>query len=506
MKKSEVTIALAFGLLVFIVALQSCRQQNEQSSETPASEVDSTVVNIPWSEESEMLGLGVPYGGDLDSLVKRRIIRALVPYSRTYYHIDGKGRSGMAFEALNAFEQYVNKQLGFSTPQVRVVFIPVSHDQLIKMLAEGYGDLALGGITILEERKSLVDFSTPTQSGIKQVVVGGPGSVPLRNLAALSGKPVYIYKNGSYAQSLRKLNDSLEHVMLPPVQVQPVDEYLSVDDILEMVATGHLPYTIAEADVAHHWASQWDSLKVYDDLVVRSNSAYGCAVRKETPKLLALVNKFLKTHRKGTEYGNVLYSRYLGTKKQASRLRPKVSPETIHKLQGHFVEYAGRYQLDWLLLMAQGYQESRLDNTVVSSAGAVGIMQVKPSTAAGAPINIRNVHKLENNIHAGAKYDRHLIDHYFQDEPMDDLNKQLFALAAYNAGPSRIAHLRKVAQSKRLNHNVWFNHVEKVVAHEVGRETVQYVSNIYKYYTSLSALRAYEQSSGKPIWPTGKNP
>ncbi len=449
-----------------------------------------------------MLGMGESYGGDLDSLVKRRIIRALVPYSRTYYHIDGKGRSGMAYEAVNAYEQYLNTKLGFSPPKVRIVFIPVSHDQLLTALRDGYGDLALGGITVLEERKAMVDFSTPTQTGLTQIVVGGPSSLPLRRLSDLSGKPVFVYKHGSYAQSLRRLNDSLQRVLLPPVQIQPVDEYLSVEDILELVSAGHLPYTVVESDMAHYWATQFDSLRVYDHLVVRSNASYACAVRKGTPKLMASINQFIQTHRKGTEFGNILYRRYLGNeRKTASRLHPKFSPAAVRSLQGHFVTYGNRYQLDWLLLMAQGYQESRLDNNVVSRAGAVGIMQVKPSTAAGAPINIRNVRQLENNIHAGVKYDRHLIDHYFQDESMDVLNRHLFALAAYNAGPARIAQLRKVAQARKLNPNIWFNQVEMVVAREVGRETVQYVSNIYKYYISLSALRAYERAAGKPVWP-----
>lgn len=506
MKKFDISALLALGTLVTAFTFQSCKPKPAEQSIAQSSAEDSVVVNIPWSQESEILGLGTPYGGDLDSLVQRRIIRALVPYSRTYYHIDGKGRSGLAYDALNAFEQFLNKQLGFSTPRVRVVFIPVSHDQQITLLNQGYGDLALGGITILNERKSLVDFSAPTQSGIKQIVVGGPASAPLSSLSDLSGKPVYVYKHGSFAQSLRRLNDSLQRVMLPAVQIQAVDEYLSVEDILEMVNAGLLPYTIADADVARHWSTQMDSLVIYEDLVVRKNSSFGCAVRKGTPKLLAMIDKFVKTHRKGTEFGNILHRRYLGEARQSTRLHSKVSHETIRKLQGHFVEYAKRYQLDWLLLMAQGYQESRLDNNAVSTAGAVGIMQVKPSTAAGDPINIRDVRKLENNIHAGAKYDRHLIDHYFTDEPMDDLNKQLFALAAYNAGPSRIAHLRKVAKSRKLNPNIWFNQVEMVVAKEVGRETVQYVSNIYKYYISLSALRSYEKASGKAVWYPAYNP
>lgn len=493
-----------FGLAILLSCKPKVVEQSEaQSQIADSTATDSLTTRIHWSEESEMLGLGIPHGGDLDSLVKRRVIRALVPYSRTYYQIDGQERRGIAYDAFNAFEQYLNKELGFSPPHVRIVFIPASHDQLLSLLEDGYGDVALGGITILEERKTRVDFSLPTQTGIKQVVVAGPTAAPLNSLADLSGKPVYVYKHGSYAQSLRRLNDSLQRIMLPPVQILSVDEYLSVEDILEMVGAGHLPYTIAEDDVALYWSTQFDSLRVYENLVVRSNASFGCAMRKGTPKLKAMVDKFAKTHAKGSQFGNMTYNRYLGKARHKSHMRPGASPEMIRKLQGHFVEYANRYQLDWLLLMAQAYQESRFDNNAVSSAGAVGIMQVKPSTAAGKPINIRDVRKLENNIHAGAKYDRHLIDQYFPDTSMDKLNQQLFALAAYNAGPGRIAQLRKMAKARRLDANIWFNQVEMVAAKEIGRETVQYVSNIYKYYISFSALRSYQQTTGKTVWPTG---
>jgi membrane-bound lytic murein transglycosylase MltF len=501
LRKRKIWFFLILGLFATPSIIHSCGPRTrEQAGQGVALAVDSLSVNVQWSEESEMLGLGVAQWGDLDSLVKRRVIRALVPYSKTYYHIDGKGRSGMSYDALNAFEQYLNRQLGFNPPRVRVVFIPVNHDQLIEFLHKGYGDLALGGITVLEERKQFVDFSIPTRTGMNQVVVGGPSSYPLQSLLDLSGKPVFVYGRGSYAQALDQLNDSLEQIMLPPVQIHAADEYLSEEDILELVNAGHLPYTIVEEDLALHWASQSDSLRVYDNLVVRRNSSYACAVRKDAPRLRAMIDKFLKTHRKGTEFGNILFNKYLGVNKHAPRLHPKVSEATLRKVEGHFREYGERYRLDWLLLMAQGYQESRLDNTAKSSAGAVGIMQVKPSTAAGDPINIRNVYALENNIHAGAKYDRHLMDHYFQSESMDELNRHLFALAAYNAGPARIAHLRKVAEARKVNPNIWFGHVEKVVAHEVGRETVQYVSNIYKYYISFSALRSYERNRGQSVW------
>ena len=97
--------------------------------------------------------------------------------------------------------------------------------------------------------------------------------------------------------------------------------------------------------------------------------------------------------------------------------------------------------------------------------------------------------QLEPNIHAGVKYIRMLVDRYYAKEPMDDLNKMLFAFAAYNAGPGRIRQLRREAADRNLDPNVWFNNVERVASERIGRETVTYVSNIYKYYVAYLLIQ-----------------
>ena len=147
-----------------------------------------------------------------------------------------------------------------------------------------------------------------------------------------------------------------------------------------------------------------------------------------------------------------------------------------------FLKYANQYDFDWLMRMAQAYQESRLDHATKSPAGAVGIMQIKPSTAADKRVNIKDINQLENNVHAGTRYMRFLRDHYFGDSDMNETEKTLFAFAAYNAGPSRLINLRREAAAAGLDPNVWFGNVEVIAARRIGRETVQYVSNIYKYW------------------------
>jgi membrane-bound lytic murein transglycosylase MltF len=164
-----------------------------------------------------------------------------------------------------------------------------------------------------------------------------------------------------------------------------------------------------------------------------------------------------------------------------------------------FKKYATQYDFDWLLLVAQGYQESGLDQKIRSPVGAVGVMQVMPTTAKDKNVAIPDIHKVEPNIHAGVKYLRFLVNQYFDEPGIDRMNRHLFAFAAYNAGPNRIQRLRQQAAQEGLDPNKWFNNVELVVAKEVGRETVQYVSNIFKYYVAykLTIERAQQRDQAK---------
>jgi membrane-bound lytic murein transglycosylase MltF len=159
-----------------------------------------------------------------------------------------------------------------------------------------------------------------------------------------------------------------------------------------------------------------------------------------------------------------------------------------------FQRYAKEYEFDYLMLGAQAFQESRIDQSVRSPAGAVGVMQIKPSTAADPSVGIMDVEtSADNNVHAGVKYLRFVVNEYFNDAKMDSTNKLLFAFTSYNAGPARIAKLRKQAEAQGLDPNLWFRNVEYVAAKEIGQETVQYVSNIYKYYTAYKQIEAVNQ-------------
>ena len=169
----------------------------------------------------------------------------------------------------------------------------------------------------------------------------------------------------------------------------------------------------------------------------------------------------------------------------------------FHRTVDLFRRYGRQYDLDYLLMMAQGYQESQLDQDARSGVGAIGVMQLMPET--GRAMDVGDIRQIEPNIHAGVKYIRFMEDQYYAKSPMTELNKGLFAFASYNAGPNRIEEMRRIARERGLDPNVWFNNVELVVAAEVGRQTVQYVSNIYKYYIAYQLIAEDEAAEAKTL-------
>ncbi len=211
-----------------------------------------------------------------------------------YYSIDVNKRSGIAFEALNLFENSLNQQLNLKPHQVRIIFMPVNRSQVIPLLRAGYADLAFAGMTITEERKKLVDFSIPSITGLKEIIVAGPSSPKLNTLADLSGKDIYLREGSSYESAAIKLSDSLKSIGLKPIIIKTLDPYLESEDILEMVNSDVIPYSAMVEDVAQLWANVMDKLVLYENIPLSSNVSYGWLFRKGSPKLEATANKFIK--------------------------------------------------------------------------------------------------------------------------------------------------------------------------------------------------------------------
>jgi membrane-bound lytic murein transglycosylase MltF len=196
----------------------------------------------------------------------------------------------------------------------------------------------------------------------------------------------------------------------------------------------------------------------------------------------------VKTNKKGTVAQNVLINKYVKSTKWVKNARSDEDIQRFRSMIDLFKKYSDRYDFDWLLMAAQGYQESGPDQSKRIQVGAIGVMQVMPATAKDRSVNIPDIENLESNIHAGIKYNRWVVDNFYDDPGIKPVDAALFAFASYNAGPGRVSRLRKEAAEQGLDPNRWFNHVELVAAKRIGRETVQYVSNIYKYYLAYQMV------------------
>ena len=424
---------------------------------------------------------------DLDAMVKRRNIRALVFYSRSgFFYVNGRPQ-GIYYEALRAFEQSVNQNLQTGKQQVQVTFIPVRPDQAEKALTQGVGDLIAYGLTVTAEREQRVSFSVPIATNIKQIVVTGKGVGPVSSLQDLGGKKVFVNPLTTYPGNLAKVNDSLRKQGKPPILIESADKNLLDEDLLEMVNAGIIPATVTITDRARLWASVLPDITPQPSLVIADEGTLAFAMRKNNPKLKGLADEFVKSHMAGTSFGNTLMRRYLQNTKWITNPTTKAQLQAFNQTVIFFKKYASQYDLDYLLVVAQGYQESML-NQAARHGGAVGIMQIKPAIAAAAPISIPDVMTAENNIHAGVKVLRTISDTYFNDPKIDPVNRLLLTFAAYNAGPTRIAALRKKAPAQGLDPNKWFGNVELLVSQSVGPVTVEYVSNIYKYYVAYKLV------------------
>ncbi len=484
-----ITLILSWGMLACGQAQDA--PTGESSEQTLATTESAT--SAPADEEQLLrrasasykdLGLDRVEMGDLDEMIARRVIRALVTYSETFYFLDGPNQRGVSYESFKMFEDELNKELDTGNLKVYVVLVPVSRDQLLPALAEGLGDIAAAGLTITPERQRQVDFSDPFMTDVNEIVVTGPSAPPLESLDDLAGQQIYVRQSSSYYDSLQGLNRTFEDAGKPLMILKAAEEYLEDEDLLEMVDASLIPIIVVDEYKAEFWDQIFENITLHPTLAVRDRGAIAWAFRKNSPQLAEVVNRFVARNKKGTLMGNILLKRYLKDTKYVTNALAGEDRVRFDKTVDLFEKHSDQYGFDYLMMVAQGYQESRLDQSLVSHRGAVGIMQLLPSTAADKSVGIPDIHNADNNVQAGIKYMRWIRETYFNDDAIDERNKTLLSFASYNAGPNRIRRIRAKASERGLDPNEWFRNVEVVAAEEIGRETVQYVSNIYKYYAA----------------------
>ena len=487
------TLRLAFALI--LISLAGCGAdeppvestapgdaRNEQEDSRPgylagaenpsASDLLPTPFRIVWE----------PWHGDFEGMVERRIIRAVVPFGGYQFYYDEGLPKGAAYDLLQRMEAHINKELGRRNVKVYVVVIPVSRDQLIPTLLEGHADLVAADLTITPERAELVDFARPMLKDIDEIVVTGPGAAPIDKLDDLAGREIVVRESSSYFEHLQFLTSAFRSRGLEPPDIHLADEILEAEDLLEMVNAGMIDITVMDDYKAEFWETVFPNIVIRDDLILNKEGSIAWAMRKDSPQFAAVIDRFLRKYGRGTLVGNDTYNRYLSN---AARVRCSHTSKALEEMQdliGVFQQYGADFGFDWLMLAAQAFQESGLKQNRKSPAGAIGIMQIKPSTARDKNVDVDDITTVEGNVRAGAKYMRFIADRYFSDEEINQLNQWLFSLAAYNAGPAKIIRYRQEAAENGYDPDRWFDNVEIIAARRIGSETVTYVSNVFKYY------------------------
>ena len=455
----------------------------------------ATLVAVESEVRADPQVLALPalksWQGDFDGMQKRRMVRILVPTDRTSFFIDKGEQLGFEAELGAEFENWLNKRYGKKNQRFYVGFVPTPRNRLLSDLVAGRGDVAAGLLTITPERSKLVDFADPWASGIREVLVTGSSAPSVGSLSDLGGKTILVRESSSYFEHLNALNADRKAKGLEPIIVKPADKNLEDEDLLEMVSTGLLPWAVVDLFKAQAWAGLLKGLTVRVDIAINEGGDIAWAIRKDSPGFKKELAEFIKTHKIGTEFGNNLRASYFRTAKPLKNALAHSEAEKFRALRASFVKYGEHYSIDPVLLAAQGYQESELDQACHNASGATGIMQIKPSTAKEKPIGITGIAaSADTNIHAGSKYLRYLADTYVDASVTDPRERVFMALAAYNAGPGNLKRFRDYAAKHGFDTTIWFGNVENGAAAIVGQETVQYVGKIYKYYVAYEAVRS----------------
>ena len=470
--------ASVFRTVIGCIALATAFASHGQAPAAPAKPRAMKIENVTEAK----------FTGDFDTMLERRRIRVLVPYSRTLYFNDKGTQRGLTADLMREFEQHLNrkfaKQLG--KRPITLIMVPTTRDEMFNEVAGGLADIAAGNLSITEARLKQVDFAyLPDLPGMNEVIATGPKSPPVNSIDDLAGKTIHVRKVVSYRKTVEDLNQRFVKEGKPPMKIVDLPDALEDEDKLEMLGVGLLDFVVVDDWKGKIWAQVLKDVKVREDLVLKKDVKVGWAIRKDSPLLRAEIEDFMRQARKVSS----LQARHGLALSRAKKFRnntTEAEAKRFNETLDLFRKYGARYGFDPVMLAAQGYQESQLNQGAKSHVGAIGIMQVMPAT--GAELKVGDISVAEHNVHAGTKYMDQLMTKYFQDAKFSESNRPLFAFASYNAGPGRISQMRKEAARRGLDPDKWFNNVEIVTAEKVGIETTTYVRNIYKYYVAYTLM------------------
>ena len=426
-----------------------------------------------------------PHFADLPQLLNKRLIKVLVVNHPAYYFIDQSQPRGMAYELMHAYEQQLERQFQQQSQQklqLNMLFIPVASADIVELLAQGYGDIAIGPLLPTQQQLQQVSFSEPLYDDNQLLLFSHVETPEITDIYQLSGQELWVQKNSHQHQQLQAINRQILNRNLVPIYINLINENVEHYEVLDMINNNKKFMTLGTSHDLALWSKLYKQVKHHPRLQLADNVASRGAVHGEAPLLSASLDQFISQHKKGTKLGNILHDRYLVHHPWLTRIIEQSFEQRYLETESLIKKYAKQYQFDWRIILAQAYQESRLNQKAISHRGAVGVMQILPTTAREPYVNIPDISEIDANIHAGIKYLHFMQQRYFNTPEITPLDSLLLTLAAYNAGPAKLRRLRQRAQAQGLDPNVWFDNVEVITGQVAGKETVTYVNNIYRFY------------------------
>jgi membrane-bound lytic murein transglycosylase F len=394
------------------------------------------------------------------------------------YFIYREKPMGFEYELAKAFADYLGVDLTVLTP---------GWDDLFKTLNSGRGDIIAASLTITDERRKQVDFSSPYLE-IQQFVIVHRENREINTIADLDGRDVYVRRGSSYHERLEQLRRQGINVKIHAESNTPTEV------LIGKVARKEIEITIADSNVALLNRRYYPQVIMAFPLA--PEQSLGWAVRKGRSALRSEIDRFFKKIKSDGTFHRIYYRYYSGTDqfdyvdlvKFERAVRTKL-PEYKSYIQ----QEAARFDLDWRLIAAIIYQESHFNPMAESYTGVRGLMQLTMDTAEDVGVMDR-VDPLES-ISGGVQY---LAELYKRFSGIQRTDRMLFALAGYNVGYGHVKDAQQLSRNQKFNPYKWLsirktlpllqdrNYYRRTTyGYARGSETVHFVENVMEYYDIL---------------------
>ena len=468
------TYKILLSLIIISLFCLSCGQQNQSINQESVEQVVE------------------PINFDYAAITKRGTLRVVVDNSTTSYFIYKGKTMGYEYELLNRFA--TEKGLDLE------ILINNNLEEAFEMVNNGEADLIAYHLAITKERNEKVLFSEP-HTTVRQVLVQSKPTnwrkmklheienELIRSPLELAHQTIHVRKASSFSKRLQNIEDEIGDSIIVVEEPGSIDTEM----LINRVSKGEIDFTVADEDVALINATYYPQLDVKTPLSFPQNIAW--AMRKNAPDLKSEIDSWLLSIKQKPDF-RVIYNRYFKNNR-SQRIRAQseyssISKKAISPYDDIIRDAAEETHLDWRLLTALIYQESRFDPKSESWMGAKGLMQVTDRVA--DDYDVDNIFNPDQNVLAGT---RHLqwLNAYWEDKITDEDERLKFVIGSYNVGHGHILDARKLTEKYGGDPNKWDGNVadylllksqEKYFTDPVvvygycrGREPVNYVDNIF---------------------------